>query len=91
MHFKEQINIVTTLQSGPTISESDDTGQQSFELPDFMDTAEDHLLASARSSLPASTSQNSEDSQIPFSIKKHPTSGSVFGCGETFMDQCDKK
>jgi hypothetical protein len=91
-HFEECINIATTLQSGPIISESDesdDMGQHSFEPPDFMDTAEDHFTSS-RSSLPASTSQNSEDGQNPFNIKKHPTSGSVFGCGETFMDQCDK-
>jgi hypothetical protein len=89
-HFEECINIATTLQTDPTISESDDMGRQSFEPPDFMDTAEDHLLVSSRSSPPASTSQNPEDKQNPFNIKKHPTSGSVYGRGETFMDQCDK-
>ena len=78
-HFKECINIATTLQSGPT--ESDDI-QQSF---DFMDTAQDYFA----SSLPASTTQNPEDRRSPFNIKKNPTSGSVYGCGETFMDQCD--
>lgn len=55
-----------------------------------MDTAEDYLLASSPSYRPASTSQNPDDKQNPFNIKKHPTSGSVYGCGETFMDQCDK-
>jgi hypothetical protein len=85
-HFEECTNIATTLQSGPTISESDDTGQQGFEPPNFMDTAEDYFA----SSLPATTSQNPEDRQNPFNIKKHPTSGSVYGRGETFMDQCDK-
>jgi hypothetical protein len=85
-HFEECINIATTLQSVPTISESDDTGQQSFEPPDFMDTAEDYFATS----LPASTSQNPEDRPNPFNIKKHPTSSSVYGYGETFMDQCDK-
>jgi hypothetical protein len=82
-HFEECINIATTL---PTISESDDMGQQGFEPPNFMDTAEDYFV----SSLPASTPQNPEDEQNPFNIKKHPTSGSVYGRGETFMDQCDK-
>ena len=85
-HFEECINIATTLQSDLTISESDDMGQQSFEPPDFMDTAEDYFA----SSLPATTSQNPGDRQNPFSIKKHPTSGSVYGPGETFTDQCDK-
>jgi hypothetical protein len=83
-HFEECINIATTLQSDS--SESDDMGQQSFEPPSFMDTAEDYFA----SSLPASASQNPEDSRNPFNIKKHPTSGSVYGRGETFMDQCDK-
>jgi len=48
-HFEERIDIATALQSDPTISESDesdDMGRQSFEAPDFMDTAEDLLLAS---------------------------------------------
>ena len=85
-HFEESINIATALQSVPTISESDDTGQQSFEPTGFMDTAEDYFA----SSLPASTSQNPEDSRNPFNINKHPTSSSVYGCGETFMDRCDK-
>jgi C2H2 type zinc finger protein len=89
-HFEECINIATTLQSDPTISEGDNLDRQSFEPPGFMDTAEDCLLASSRSSPPASTSQNPEDKQNPFNIKKHPTSGSVYGRGETFMDQCDK-
>ena len=89
-HFQECIDIATTLQSDPTISESDDMDQQSFETPDFMDTVEDYLPASSRSSLPASTSQNPVNKQSPFNIKKHPTSGSVYGFGETFMDQCDK-
>ncbi|KAF8800625.1 hypothetical protein BYT27DRAFT_7216906 [Phlegmacium glaucopus] len=65
-------------------------GQQSFEPPGFMDTAEDYLPASSHSSLPASTSPNPEDRQNPFNIKNHPTSGQVFRRGETFMDQCDK-
>ena len=82
-HFEERIDIATTLQSDLTISENDDMGRQSFEAPDFMDTAEDLLLASK-------SSQNPEDSQNPIVIKKHPTSGIVYGCGETFMDQCDK-
>ena len=86
MHFEECIDIATNLQSVPTIPESDDTGQQSFEPPDFMDTAEDYFA----SSLPADTSQNPKDSRNPFNIKTHPTSGSVYGCGETFMDRCDK-
>jgi hypothetical protein len=85
-HFEECINIATTLQSGPNISESDDMGQQNFELPDFMDTADDYFVPS----LPASTSENPEDTRNPFTIKKHPTSGSVYGRGETLMDQCDK-
>ncbi|KAF8809172.1 hypothetical protein BYT27DRAFT_7222697 [Phlegmacium glaucopus] len=89
-HFEECIDIATTLQSGPAISESDDTGQQSFELPGFMDTAEDYLPASSHSSLPASTSPNPGDRRNPFNIKNYPTSGQVFGRGETFMDQCDK-
>jgi hypothetical protein len=84
-HFEECIDIATTLQSGPTISESDDMGQQSYEPLDFMDTAEEYFVPS----LPASTSKNPEDRRSPFNIKKHPTSGSVFGRGETFMDQCD--
>ena len=85
-HFEERIDIATALQSDPTISESDesdDMGRQSFEAPDFMDTAEDLLLASE-------SYQNPEDPKNPFIIKKHPTSGSVYGRGETFMDQCDK-
>jgi hypothetical protein len=87
-HYEECINIATTLQvqSGPAISESDDIDQQSFEPPDFMDTAEDYFA----SSLPASTSPNPEDGRNPFNIKKHPSSGSVYGRGETFMDQCEK-
>lgn len=87
-HFEECINIATTLQSGPTISESDDMDQQGFEPPFFMDTAEDYFV----SSIPASTCQNpeDEDKQNPFNSKKHPTSGSVYGRGETFMDKCDK-
>ena len=89
-HFEECVDIATTLQSDLTISESDNMDRQSFEPPEFMDTAEDCLLASSRSSLPASTSQNLEDKQNPFNIKKHPTSSSVYGCGETFMDKCDK-
>lgn len=89
-HFEECVNIATTLQPDPTISESDNMDRQRFEPSDFMDTAEDYLPASYRSSLPASTSQNPEDKQNPFNIKKHPTSGGVYGCGETFMDQCDK-
>jgi hypothetical protein len=89
-HFEECINIATTLQSDRPVSESDDMDQQSFEPPDFMDTVEDYSLAASRSSLSASTSQNSEDKQNPFNIKKHPTSGSVYGRGETFMDQCNK-
>ena len=88
-HFEECISIATTLQSGPKISESDDMGQHSFEPPNFMDTAEDDYFSP---SLPvsASTSQTPEDKQNPFNIKKHPTSGSVYGSGETFMDHCDK-
>jgi hypothetical protein len=86
MHFEECINIANTLQSGPEISESDDMGQQSCEPPNFMDTAEDYFAPS----IPASTSPNPEDGRNPFNIKKHPTSGSVYGCGETLMDQCDK-
>ena len=89
-HFQECIDISTTLQSASTISESDEMDRQSFEPPDFMDTAEDYILASSCSSLPSSTSQNPVTKQNPFHIKKHPTSGSVYGCGETFMDQCDK-
>jgi hypothetical protein len=89
-HFKEHINIATTLQLDPPISENDDMDQQSFKPPDFMDTADDYSLASSCSSLAASTSQNPEDKQNPFNIKKHPTSSSVYGCGETFMDQCNK-
>ena len=85
-HFEECINIAANLQSVPTISESDDTAQQSFEPPGFMDTAEDYFAPS----LPADTSQNPKDSRNPFNIKKHPTSSSVYGCGETFMDRCDK-
>jgi hypothetical protein len=85
-HFEECINIATTLQSGPTISESDDMGQQNFEPPDCMDTADDYFAPS----LPASTSENTEDTRNPFTITKHPTSGSVYGHGETLMDQCDK-
>jgi hypothetical protein len=85
-HYEECINIATNLQSVPTVSETDDTGQQSFEPPDFMDTAEDYFTQS----LPADNSQNPKDSRNPFNIKKHPTSSSVYGCGETFMDQCDK-
>jgi hypothetical protein len=50
-----------------------------------MDTTEDYFT----SSIPASTSQN-EDGRNPFIIKKHPTFGSVYEHGETFMDQCDK-
>ena len=84
-HFEECIDIATTLQSRPTISESEDMGQQTYEPLDFMDTAEEYIV----SSLPASTSQNSEERRNPFNIKKHPTSGSVYGCGETFMDQCN--
>jgi hypothetical protein len=88
MHFEECIDITTNLSSVPTISESDDAGQQSFEPSDFMDTAEGYFA----SSLPADTSQNPKDSDTrnPFNITKHPTSGSVYGCGETFMDRCDK-
>lgn len=78
-YFEESINIATA------ISESDDVGQQSFEPPNFMDTAEDYFASSF-----LSTSQNPEDRRNPFNIKKHPTSGSVYGRGETFMDQCDK-
>ena len=89
-HFEECVDIATTLQSDPTISESDNMDRQSFEPPDFMDTAEDCLPASSRSSLPASTSQNLDDKKNPFNVKKHPTSGSVYGHGETFMDKCDK-
>jgi hypothetical protein len=48
-HFQECIDIATTLQSTPTISESDDMDRQSFEPPDFMDTAEDYILASSPS------------------------------------------
>jgi hypothetical protein len=85
-HFEECINIATTLQPRPTISESDDMGQQSFEPPHYMDTAEEYFAASPS----ASTSQNPEDEPNPFNIKKHPTSGHVYGRGETFMDRCDK-
>ncbi|KAF8801574.1 hypothetical protein BYT27DRAFT_7261911 [Phlegmacium glaucopus] len=53
-------------------------------------TAEDYLPASSHSSLIVSTSPNPEDRRNTFNIKNHPTSGQVFGCGETFMDQCDK-
>ena len=28
--------------------------------------------------------------QKTINIKKHPASGSVYGCGETFVDQCEK-
>ena len=60
--------------------------QQNFEPPDLMDTSEDYFA----SSLPASTSQNPKDRQNPFNIKKHPTSGNIYGSGETFMDQCNE-
>ena len=86
-HFEECINIATTLQSGLTMSGGDNTGQQSFEPPDFMDTAEDYPASTSR---PATASQNPEDRQNPFIIKKHPTSSRVYGPGETFIDQCDK-
>ena len=91
-HFEERINIATALQLDPQISENDDMDQQSFKPPDFMDTEDDYSLASSRSSLAASasTSQNLEDKQNPFNIEKHPTSSSVYGRGETFMDQCNK-
>ncbi|KAF8817000.1 hypothetical protein BYT27DRAFT_7325734 [Phlegmacium glaucopus] len=91
-HFEEHINIFNALQSGPTTSESDDMGQESFEPPDFMDTMEDSLRTSPHSPLspPTAASQNPEDRVNPFSIRKHPTSGSLFGHGETFMDQFDK-
>ena len=86
-HFKECINIATTLQSGLTMSGGANMGQQSFKQPDFMDTAEDYPASTSR---PATTSQNPEDRQNPFIIKKHPTSGRVYRPGETFIDQCDK-
>jgi hypothetical protein len=89
-HFEECINIAATLQPDPPLSESDDSDRQSFVPPDFMETAEDYLLASSRSSLPSSTSENPEDKQNPFDIKNHPTSGRIYGRGETFMDRCDK-
>ncbi|KAF8808228.1 hypothetical protein BYT27DRAFT_7255727 [Phlegmacium glaucopus] len=91
-HFEERINIFNALQSGPTTSESDDMGQESFEPPNFMDTMEDSLQTSPHSPLspPTAASQNPEDGVNPFSIRKHPTSGSLFGRGETFMDQFDK-
>ena len=85
-HFEECINIATNLQSAPTISESDDTGQQSFEPRDFMDTADDYFTPS----LPADTSQKPKDRQNRFNVEKHPTSSSVYGYGETFMDRCDE-
>jgi hypothetical protein len=85
-HYEERINLATALQSDPPISESDDIDQQSFEPPHFMDTSEDY----SHSSLSSSASKNPEDKQNPFNIKKHPTSGSVYGRGETFMDQCNK-
>ncbi|KAF8805258.1 hypothetical protein BYT27DRAFT_7258363 [Phlegmacium glaucopus] len=79
-HFEERINIFNALQSGPTTSESDDMGQESFEPPDFMDTMEDSLRTSPHSPLspPTAASQNPEDGVNPFSIRKHPTSGSLF-------------
>jgi len=83
-HYEECINIATTLQSGPLVSESDDIGQRSFEPPNFMDTAEDYFTSSL------SPSPNPEDRRNPFNIKKHPSSGSVHGRGETFMDRCEE-
>jgi hypothetical protein len=84
-HFEERINLATALQSDPPISESDDMDQPNFEPSTFMDTSEDYT----HSSLFSSASQNAEDKQNPFDIKKHPSSGSVYGRGETFMDQCN--
>ena len=83
------------LQLGPTTSqiniqptfEIDNLGQDSLE---YMDTSEDALPSCPSLPLPLVTSQNPEDSQNPFRIKRHPTSSKVYGHGETFMDQFDK-
>ena len=82
IHFEKHINLGTALQSDPPISESDDLDQRNFEPPEFMDTSEDYTY----SSLSSSASQNPEGKQKSI---QYPTSGSVYGRGETFMDQCN--
>jgi hypothetical protein len=87
-HYEECINIATSLQVDPSISESDGIDQQPFEPPGYMDTGEDYSLPSSSHS--TSASQNPEEKMNPFNIKKHHTSGSLYGRGDTFMDQCNK-